>query len=407
MHVGLFAPAWPLAGHASGVVTYVHWMREGLLQRGHRVTVFAANVDAPEAGVRPLSVPLAFRVRRWWRSRSDPSYQAVFDWGQSCALHVRAVHRRDPLDVIEMEESFGWVADVMRDSGRPTVVKLHGPAFLARVKNDERSPSRRARIEREGEALRAMPVVIAPARHTLEATIARYGLHPAVARHVVNPIRLPEGAPVWQLESCDRRTILFVGRFDELKGGDVVLRAFARLLDRDPTLRLIFVGPDLGIAGDDGVTRRFEACRTMWLRERADRVDYRGALPPAAICRLRAESFATIVASRWENQSYTMLEAMLQGCPIVSSDAGGHSESVRHEETGLLATAGDPESLAARLATLLDHPDRAAALGARARAHVLEHHSPDRVVEQMLGVYEQTIALAQRTAASPHAAAAT
>jgi len=174
-----------------------------------------------------------------------------------------------------------------------------------------------------------------------------------------------------------------------------------------PDMRLIFVGPDLGIAGDDGVTRRFEACRTMWLRERADRVDYRGALPPAAICRLRAESFATIVASRWENQSYTMLEAMLQGCPIVSSDAGGHSESVRHEETGLLATAGDPESLAARLATLLDHPDRAAALGARARAHVLEHHSPDRVVEQMLGVYEQTIALAQRTAASPHAAAAT
>ena len=36
----------------------------------------------------------------------------------------------------------------------------------------------------------------------------------------------------WRLETCNTDTLLFVGRFDGLKGGDLMLRVFAELARR-------------------------------------------------------------------------------------------------------------------------------------------------------------------------------
>ncbi|HUP08743.1 MAG TPA: glycosyltransferase family 4 protein [Caldimonas sp.] len=404
MHVGLFAPAWPLRLFPNGIVTYVHAMREELQQQGHRVTVFASDVGEEAAGVHRLGGSLSFRALRWWRARARSNYHAALDWGIGCAADVMSVHRRAPIDVIEMEESFGWFADVARLTRIPTVVKLHGPAFMSLVGGEIETPFARARIDREGQALAGAPVITSPARRTLDETLARYRLSPAVARHVVNPLQLPRDAPLWRLEACERRTLLFVGRFDARKGGDLVLRAFARLLDEDPALKLIFVGPDGGVPNEGGHTVRFEAFVAQCLPHHADRVDYRGPLGPADICALRAKAYATLVASRWENQSYTALEAMLQGCPIVSSDAGGQPESVQHGITGLLAEAGSVDALCMQVRALLRDPALAAKLGAQARAHVLHHHAPERVVRETLEVYEQAIGRSRRRERSSPAA---
>ena len=400
MHVALFTPAWPLRLHPNGIVTYVHWMREELLRKGHRVSVFASDLDEPEEGVHPVESSFGFRARRWWRTRRDAGYFPLYDWGVRCAAAVLAVHRRDPIDVIEIEESFGWSADVARLTTIPTVVKLHGPAFMSLVEEEIGTAFSQARIAREGEALRRAPVITSPARRTLDDTIARYSLAPALARHIVNPLQLPEGAPLWNLARCEPKTILFVGRFDQRKGGDIVLEAFAKLLVRDPALRLVFVGPDRGVPSIDGPVH-FEAFRSALLPGDDARIDYRGPLSPAEICVLRSRAFVTLVASRWENQSYTALEAMLQGCPLVSSDAGGQPESVRHGVTGLLAEAGSVDDLVRQVRVLLDDPVRAAALGAAARAHALHVHAPARVVEQTLAVYAHAMALASGGAGLP------
>ncbi len=395
MHVAFFSPAWPLRRYPNGVVTYVHWMREELQRQGHRVSVFAGD-EPEEDGVHRVRASLAFRAKRWWRSKTTENYYPVFDWAEACAASILAVHRRQPIDVIEMEESFGWFDEVARLAAIPTVVKLHGPAFMSLVEDELRTPFARARIEREGSALRRAGIITSPALRTLEDTIARYDLAPALCRHIVNPLELPPAAPLWSLEHCERKTILFVGRFDQRKGGDLVLEAFARLLALDPALRLIFVGPDGGVPSATGERVHFEAFRAALLPRDADRVDYRGRLEPPEICALRAQAFVTLIASRWENQSYTALEAMLQGCPVISSDAGGQPESVRHGVTGLLAAAGSVDDLVVQLRVLLDDPIGAAALGAAARAHVLEHHAPARVVRETLAAYENAIAAARR-----------
>ena len=321
----------------------------------------------------------------------------VFEFAELIAEEVLRVHRRHPIDVIEMEESFGWFEYVRRKTSLPLLVKLHGPAFLSMVAEELDSPFGREKVEREGKALRFASAIASPSQTTLTQTIERYQLAPRDQWLIVNPVTLGSDAPVWSLDTCDRDTVLFVGRFDLRKGADVLLQAFLALLRCCPASRLIFVGPDHGVLGPGGERFGFDQYRD-WLfpPELRDRIDYRGALAYSDIIRLRAKAMVTVVASRWENQAYTLLEAMLQGCPVVTTDAGGCPESVIPNVNAKLARSEHPEDFAAAMQSLLDDPGHAAALGRAARQYVIEQHSAAKVAGEALEIYRTTISQQQR-----------
>lgn len=397
MHVALYSPAWPLIRYPNGVVTYVHWMREALTAQGHRVTVFAGAMDADwnEPGVHKVTSTLAMRVRRWLRNRVPAWRNAVVDWAEELAGSIQRVHAQQPFDVIEIEESFGLFGELDRLLPIPVVVKLHGPAFLSLIEEELGTPAADAKIAAEGRALKQVAAVISPSRDVLDRTVARYALSPPICEHIVNPLTLPATAPVWNLASCDRQTILFVGRFDKRKGGDLVLLAFEKLLRTRPDLKLVFIGPDFGVDGGDGKLLNFEAFRRRLFGDRATpQIQFLGRRSSAEIAVQRGHAMLTLVASRWENQSYTALEAMLQGCPVISTDCGGQGEFVLPGSTGLLVRPDDVDDLCEKIGLVLDAPDKAAELGRNARAHVLAHHSPDVVARQTLAVYQRAISAA-------------
>jgi glycosyltransferase involved in cell wall biosynthesis len=76
----------------------------------------------------------------------------------------------------------------------------------------------------------------------------------------------------------------------------------------------------------------------------------------------------------------------------VGSDAGGIPDLVVPDETGLLATVGDGAAFAQAIAALLDHPDRRAAAGTRARAAATGKFSLERVARQHLEFYRGLLA---------------
>ena len=404
MHIALLSPNWPPGAFPNGVVTYVDCMRRALMAQGHRVSVFTGTIGAAarDSTVHKVERSVTDRIAEAIRRRVLRRRPSVFDSGALIAETIARVHRAEPIDVIEMEESFGWVAEVARRTGVAVVVKLHGPAFLHLIDEELATPQGQEKVRREGLALAALPVVIAPARFTLDQTLARYALKPTVAEQVVNPVALSEGAPVWRLDRCQRDTVLFVGRFDKVKGGDIVLRAFQTLLARKPHLKLVFVGPDSGLVRPDGSKIHFDAFVDSLADACLTRaVSYRGRLAPSEVAQMRAQAMVTVVASRHENQAYTVLEAMLQGCPVVCTNNSGSSESVAHEVTGLLAQTDDPADMARQIERFVDDPTLACAVGAAARAYVLEVHAPQTVVAQTLEIYRRAIAL-RRTAVVTH-----
>jgi glycosyltransferase involved in cell wall biosynthesis len=400
MHIAFWSPGWPLEKYQNGIITYVHWMKRELERQGHRVSVFTELLDSSS------TEPRIYRVRRGLRDRvlrrligrRVPAGSDVFAFSAIIAREILRVHRRDPIDVVEMEESFGWFADIARRTSLPLLVKLHGPAFLSMVEEEIDTPFAQEKVEREGRALKLANAVISPSRSTLERTTERYCLAPKVRAHIVNPLVMDDDTPLWRLEACERNTILFVGRFDLRKGADIMLKAFRTALRARPDLRLIFVGPDHGLPASDGTRVQFVPyCESLFGVELRDRVDFRGRMPNREIAKLRTRAMVTVVASRWENQSYALLEAMFQGCPLVSTDAGGCPESVVNGVTGRLAKSEDPDDFAAQILATIEDPEGACAMGQKARRYLLERHSPKQVADASLKLYGQLISKTQPT----------
>jgi glycosyltransferase involved in cell wall biosynthesis len=397
VHVAFFSPAWPLQKFQNGIITYVHWMKLELESQGHRVSVFTGELDAasqdPNVHLigRDSGIGLSRAVNRHIR-RGRLNHWGIFDFGVEIARAIKKVHRHNPIDIVEMEESFGWCADVARLTSLPLVVKLHGPAFTTMVKDELESPMGIERIEREGHALSKLESIVSPTELVLRRTLDRYNLKPRDARRIVNPLVMNEGTPLWSRNGCDANCILFVGRFDSIKGADIILKAFASAVKQNRNLRLVFVGPDNGVVGPDGRNLRFgEFCDSAIPADVRARVDFRGRQPNDAVMTLRTKSMLTVVASRWENQGYALLEAMFQGCPVVSTDAGGCPESVVDGVTGVLAKSEDVECFSRQINAVVNDQARAEALGRAARQHVINVHSAHRVAEASLENYARVI----------------
>lgn len=387
MHIALYSPGWPPQSYRNGIVTYVSHMRRELENQGHKVSLFhGSNLSIADPRVH------AIRRSGWRRlesllQRGAPEQQ-VLNFGKLVADALLRVHKREPIDVFEMEESFGWCAQVEKRVPFPVVTKLHGPAFLTKPEGAMSADLLQARLRAEGVALRSVKHVTSPARSTLDLTANHYKIDLSSAAVIVNPIAGGPEMQLWSPERANQDKLLFVGRFDRPKGADFLISAFARLLKIRPGVRLVFVGPDTGLYEEDGLKTGIEEfVRRTLRRDQQGQVHYLGPLLPDAIAPLRCQASAVVVCSRWENQPNTALEALLQGCPLIASDVGGMREIVEHEHTGLLYKGEQADSFCEQVLRVLNEPDFAYSLGQSGRQNVLRAHSPEVVVRQSLAYY--------------------
>lgn len=390
----MFSPGWPARAVANGVATYVATMREALQAAGHHVVVLAPKAwIAPgvDDGVAALAPDAWFRLRAWCRRRLAPPRPAMDEHGEIVARCAVRVVRRHRLDVLEMEEAFGFCAEVAAAVPVPVVVKLHGPAFLLAPDAPAADADATLRVAREGAGIAAAAAVLAPSAATLTATLARYGVQPRLARRVPNPLVVPAG-PTWSPAGADPDRVLYIGRYEPVKGGDLALEAFTRVLARRPQARLWFVGHDRGVPGPDGRLRHFAAHVAALPPAVQERIDYLGVLPVEQLASLRLRAGVVLAPSRFETQSYAALEAMALGCPVVAFAVGGLAEIVRDGATGLAVAPGDVAALADAALRVLADPALAGRLGSAARAYVMTAHDPAVIARATAEVYAAAIA---------------
>jgi glycosyltransferase involved in cell wall biosynthesis len=139
--------------------------------------------------------------------------------------------------------------------------------------------------------------------------------------------------------------LLYVGRIDERKGIDTVVRALEHL-PAQATLRVVG-------SGDEGTERELRAMA-------GERVTFEGIVPREALPPIYAAADALVFPVRWrEPWGVVPLEAMGVGRPVVATGRGGSGEYVRDGENALLFEADDERALAAQLTRLAnDEPLR-------------------------------------------------
>jgi glycosyltransferase involved in cell wall biosynthesis len=396
MRIAFFAPSWPPGHVANGIVTYLSQLVPELRRLGHKVFVItpgkAADCDDPYT----IDLQALAPTRTVWdrlRFRLAPEATQFNAMSSMIASVVTKLVEVEKVDVLEMEESFGWSYEVSRRKLLPVVVKLHGPWFLSGKANDDDTDHlNRRRQEWEGRAIQHAQFVTSPSVAVLQAVKSHYDVKLAASRVVPNPVKATTEEKRWNIETCNNERLLFVGRFDQAKGGDLILRAFAQLAMSNPWLKLTFVGPDRGIKRPDGkilsfdkfVRSRFpDACRS--------RIEFYGQMTHSDVMSLRTRHFSTIVASPYETFPYAVLEAMSLGCPVVATAVGGIPEIIKNLRNGLLVPSQNVEAVAAACQKLLDDRALAVRIGHQAWQDCREFYGSETIAKQTILVYQEAI----------------
>jgi len=397
--VGLVSPGWPVSALANGIVSYVATMVHGLDALGvhsHVLTPLPMS-DSLEPFVHTVTPrPNKLLSKFMWKLSPQGWPNRMFC--DALAREVQRLHREDGLQLLEMEESYGWARLLAGRSPVPLVVRLHGPWFLNGIANgaaQDRAFHERDSWERQGIA--AAAGITAPSQHVLNETRSHFGLPLEDAQVIPNPVEPVGPADRWNLEGCDLNRIVFVGRFDRHKGGDTMLDAFAAVVARHPEARLDFIGPDRGCRDETGREWRFEQYLRQKLPPAArEKVTYHGFQPGSTAAELRKRALVTVAPSRYETFGIATAEAMMAGCPLVVCGAGALNELVQNDQNGLVARTGDATDVSEKVLSLLRNPQRAAELGRRAALDAATRYAPQVVARQTVEFYGRMLDRASR-----------
>lgn len=193
---------------------------------------------------------------------------------------------------------------------------------------------------------------------------------------LVAPARLEALRADWNLPA-GRPVIMLPGRLTRWKGQGVLVEAMARL----PDATAVLVG--------GGAAYRAELEARIGALGLADRVRLVGHADDMPAALLLAD---IVVHASTDPEAFgrTVIEAQAMARPVVAADLGGPRETVQQGVTGWRVTPGDPAALAAVLRNALDLPEAArAAIGARARAHVLQAYTTRAMQAATLDVYRE------------------
>ena len=181
-------------------------------------------------------------------------------------------------------------------------------------------------------------------------------------------------------------TFGMVGRVHPVKGHLNFLKAARTVLDRHPGARFVIVGT---------VLPGFEAYRQSLVDCIAEQdMAHAVLMTHVALAEIPSvfSSLDVLVAPSFaESFSFTMLEGMAMGKPVVASNVGGASEMIADGESGFLVPPDDVPALTQVLCSLITDSDKIKLVGERARAKIKQELSLDVMAERTWRVYERLV----------------
>ena len=403
--IGFISPGWPLSQFPNGIVAYVQAILSGL-PINIKAVVFADPVVGIELKNQLIDLS-KFKIKRnflqktidWFCSRiklpfaASMSYKArVIESAEK--IYVAMQQLDSPIDILEIEESFGTAMHLVERCKIPIVTRLHGPwAVIGPILNMHKNLDFKTRLFYEGEAIKNSHGLTAPSLDVLEKVRKYYGLSLPNAQVIYNPVQEVSTEKQWQYDLIKKSYILFVGRFDEVKGADLLLNAFRLIAVKHLDIKLIFVGPDNGL-NIEGKTFMFNDYVERFISEGniKRRIQFLGHCSSDTIAELRKAALVTVICSRYENFPVSLLEALAAGCPTVATAVGGIKEIITDGYTGLLAEPESAESIAEKVLELIENPEMMKVMSKNAIEDSKRRFSPTAIAAQTLDYYQTVLA---------------
>lgn len=350
--------------HVGGVNQVVCSLAQQMLQDTSTcpiVMVFDWGSPAPRWEVYEGIPVLRWRVRPPPASLKDRL--GFLLWRRKFESDFRALCSRRNVRMVNMHYPVPASQALLRVARRavpdiPVVVGLHGLDLTSAASGVARERARWRSF------FAACDGVVACSRSLAERFDEAFpGMAPVQVIH--------NGVDVGRFASCgpaqsaaSPRRVISIGKYEQKKGQDVLLRAFARVLPgfSDVVLELA------GASGDGQVLAELQALAQKL--SIAERVTFRCDVPYTEIAALLDGASLFVLPSRQEPFGIAIVEAGAAGLPVVASRVGGVPEIIEHDVNGQLVPPEDEQALAEVMSGLLSRPEFAARLGERLRTDV-------------------------------------
>ncbi len=179
-------------------------------------------------------------------------------------------------------------------------------------------------------------------------------------------------------ESKEKSDIIFIGRLEEQKGVDILLKALKILKEEKITPKTFIVGYGSQEEILKDYCKKEGLINVNFLSKRND-----------ALSLLKASKIF-VLPSRWEGLPITILEAASLKKPIITTDAGGIKE-VLNEDEAIFVERDNSLSLSAAIKNLLFNENLQRELGERAFSKVNNHFSIKTFSKKLTNLYEELI----------------
>ncbi len=362
----------PGTGDAGGMNVYVIELAKRLVRHGIEVDIFTratSSMLAPAVEACP-----GVTVRHIHAGPFEgldkhelPAQLCVF---AREVLRTEAAHPLGHYDVVHSHYWLsGQVGALARDRwGVPLVHSMH---TMAKVKNDALAegdtPEPLTRVIGEEQVVEAADMLIASTDLEAKQLIELYDADPARVEVVHPGVDLDVFRPVPQAQArgalglpLDADVLLFAGRIQPLKAPDVLLRAVAVLLEREPWRRSRLVVPVVGGPSGSGLEKPQALADLAAELGLTDVVRFVPPVTQAELAQWYAASTLVAVPSYNESFGLVAAEAQATGTPVVAAAVGGLTTVVRDGRSGLLVPGHRTDEWADALHRVLaDDPLRA------------------------------------------------
>jgi len=336
--------------HWTGLTAYAKRLAEGLVRRGHTVTVVASqhepSLEKNEDlnGVRVVRLPVLFRASR---GVVMPGFPATV-W--------REIRRADVVQMHTPLFEAPLVTLLTRIRKRASVFTHHGDLVLP-------AGTFNRIVERAVTALMRQALRMATRITVHSGDYARNSafLSPFLDKldAIYPPSDLPapdrRAAEAWrnELGLRNRPLVGFAGRWVEEKGFDYLLQAIPHVLAEVPDAHFVYAG-EPNIFYEDF----FRRCQP-YLEAVRQHVTMLGLITdPQKLANFYSLCDVFALPSRTDCFPSTQVEAVLSGTPLVTADIPGAREVVQVTGMGVLAPPRDPAGLARGIVEVLRYRDR-------------------------------------------------
>jgi glycosyltransferase involved in cell wall biosynthesis len=168
-----------------------------------------------------------------------------------------------------------------------------------------------------------------------------------------------------------------IGNLYKTKGYEYLIEAISILKKENNIIKLVIIGDGQEMKKLKLLTRKLEL---------DDFVAFTGRIPGAAKL-LKAFDFY-ICSSVKEGLSYTIIEAMIAGLPIIATKVGGNNELVQHEKTGLLVQSKNPEAIVKALKKYLEDKNLIDKASINAHNFALDNFMFEQMIQKTKTIYK-------------------